>query len=132
MGKELWCLPAKPVEPIPSPFGLMDHPLVLAAGPSNDIGIDPLKGRSQLRPIEVTVVGDPAADGRIVHPGQLFQGFVAAVVQGPSPDLPADAHERLRTGSRLEAVREDALTLHGPHRLPSPKLKAQKVEVDVG
>src|SRR6185369_16225473 len=74
----------------------------------------------------------PAADGWIVHPGQVFQGFVTAVVQGPSADLPADAHERLRTGSRLEAVREDAPTLHGPHRFPGPELKAQKVEVDVG
>jgi L-alanine-DL-glutamate epimerase-like enolase superfamily enzyme len=31
----------------------MDHPLVFAAGPSNDIGVDPFQGWTQLRRIEV-------------------------------------------------------------------------------
>ena len=74
----------------------MAHPLELAAYPPDDIGIDPLQGRTQLRLIEVAVVGDPAADARVVHLGQLGQGLVAAVMQRPTPDLPADARQRLR------------------------------------
>src|SRR5262245_36075777 len=120
--KEFRRLPAEPVEPVSAAPGLMNHPLVLATGPSNDIGIDPLQRRPELRLVEVAVVGDPAADGRIVHPGQLFQGFVTAVMQRPSPDLPADAHKRLGTGGRLEAVREDAALPRHPHDLPGPEL----------
>ncbi len=58
----------------------MAHPLELATRPPDNIGIDPLQGRAQLRPIEVAVVGDPAADAPIVHLGQLSQGLVAAVM----------------------------------------------------
>jgi hypothetical protein len=50
------------VEPISRAFGLVAHPLELAAYPPDDIGIDPLQGRTQLLLIEVAVVGDPAAD----------------------------------------------------------------------
>src|SRR5712672_3288058 len=57
MGKELRCRPAQPVEPVSRTLGLMNHPLEFAACPSNDIGIDPLQGRTQPRRIEVTVVG---------------------------------------------------------------------------
>src|SRR5215475_5457296 len=60
--------------------GLMTHPLELASCPSNDIGIDPFEGRTQLRLVEVAVVGDPAADARVVHRGQLSQGQVTAMV----------------------------------------------------
>ena len=88
----------EPVEPVSCPLGLMAHPLELAARPPNDIGIDPLQGRTQLRLVKVAVVGDPAADARVVHRGQLGQGFVAAVVKRPAPDLPADARQRFRAG----------------------------------
>src|SRR5438094_489593 len=40
--------PAWPVEPISRTFGLVAHPLELAAYPPDDIGIDPLQGRTQL------------------------------------------------------------------------------------
>src|ERR1700739_2889949 len=53
---------------------LVTHPLELAAYPPDDISIDPLQGGTQLRPIEVAVVGDPAADARVVHLGQFGQG----------------------------------------------------------
>jgi hypothetical protein len=108
MGKECRVRTAQPVKPISRAFGLVAHPLELATRPPNDIGIDPLQGRSQLRLVEVAVVADPAADVRIVHLGQLSQGFVAAVVQRPAANLAADARQRLRAGSRLETVREDA------------------------
>src|SRR5215813_13597667 len=63
----------------------------LAACPSNDIGIDPFQGRTQLRLEEVAVVADPAADARVVHRGQLGQGYVTAMVKRPASDCPADA-----------------------------------------
>ena len=47
MGKETWVRTAEPIEPVSRTFGLMNHPLELAAGPSDDIGIDPLEGRTQ-------------------------------------------------------------------------------------
>src|SRR5262247_3741742 len=98
MSKERWVGTAQPVKPISCTFGLVAHPLELATCPPDDIGIDPLQGRTQLRPVEVAVVGDPAADARVVHLRQLGQGSVATVVKRPAPDLPADARQRLRAG----------------------------------
>src|ERR1700736_3975142 len=74
MGKECWVGPAHLVEPISRAFGLVAHPLELAAYPPDDIGIDPLQGRTQLRLVEAAVVGDPAADAWVVHLGQFGQG----------------------------------------------------------
>lgn len=90
--------PAESIEPISCSLGLMAHPLELAACPPDDIGIDPLQDRTQLRLVEVAVVGDPAANVRIVHLGQLGQGFVAASMKRPAADFPADARQRLRAG----------------------------------
>ena len=84
MGEERRVCPTETLEPISSALGLVAHALEFAARPPNDIGIDPLQGRTQLRLVEVAVVGDPTADHRIVERGQLFQGLVTAVVQRPS------------------------------------------------
>src|SRR6516225_7820187 len=62
------------------PLGLPTQPLELAARPADDIEIDPLQGRTQLRLVEVAVVVDPAANAWVVHLGQLLQGFVAAMM----------------------------------------------------
>ena len=132
MGEERRVCPTETLEPISSALGLVAHPLELAACPPDDIGVDPLQGRAQLRPIEVAVVGDPAADARVVHLGQLSQGLVAAVMQRPASDFPADARQRLRAGGGLETVRKNTPVRLHPHYLPGSKLEAQKVEVDVG
>src|SRR5215471_9240794 len=108
MCKEGWVGTAEPVKPISRAFGLVAQSLELSTCPPNDIGIDPLQGRTQLRLVEVTVVGDPAADARVVHLGQLGQGFVAAVMQRPAANLAADVRQRLRAGGGLETVREHA------------------------
>src|ERR1019366_5364478 len=83
MGKECWIRAAQPIEPVPRALGPMDHPLVFAASPSNDIGIDPFQGWTQLRRIEVAVVVNPAPDARVVHRGQIAEGLVAAVMKRP-------------------------------------------------
>src|SRR6202023_4041872 len=132
MGKECWVGPAYPVEPVSRAFGLVAHPLEFAAYPPDDIGIDPLQGRTQLRLVEVAGVGDPAANARVVHLDQFGQRFVAAVMQRPAAYLAADARQRLRTGSGLEAVRENASVRLHPHDLSGSKLEAEKVKVDVG
>src|SRR5947207_8326876 len=132
MSKEGWVVPAEPVKPISRAFGLVAHPLELATCPPNDIGIDPLQGQTQLRLVEVTVVDDPATDARIVHLGQLGQGFVAAMMQRPTANVAADARQRRRAGGGLETVREDASVRLHPHDLSGSKLEAEKVEVDVG
>ena len=98
----------EPVEPVSCAFGLMAHPLELVARPPNDIGIDPLQGRTQPRLVEVAVVGDPAANARVVHLGQLLQGLVAAMMKRPAADISADARQCLRADGGLETVREDA------------------------
>src|ERR1700751_6095759 len=103
MSKEYWIGTMQPVKPISRAFGLVTHPLELATRPPDDIGIDPLQGRTQLRPVEVTVVGDPAADARVVHLGQLSQGFITAVVQRAAADIAADARQCLRASGGLEA-----------------------------
>src|SRR5215467_8397398 len=132
MSEEHWVSAAEPVKPVSSTFGLMAHRLELAARPPDDIGIDPLQRRTQLRLVEVAVVVDPAADARVVYLGQVSQGFVAAVMQRPASNFSADALQRLRAGGGLETVREDASVRLHPHDLSGSKLKAEKVEVDVG
>src|SRR6202040_581419 len=115
-------------KPISRPFGLMAQPFEFTARPADDIEINPLQGRTQLRPIEVAVVVDPALNVRVVHLGQFLQGLVAAMMKSPSPDRPADGRQRLRAGGRLEAVREDSLFPLPPHRLPRSKCKAEEVK----
>src|ERR1700745_2299745 len=132
MSKECWVGPAYPVEPISRALGLVTHPLELAAHPPDDISIDPLQGRTQLRLIEVAVVGDPAADARVVHLGQFGQGLVAAMMKRPAADIAADARQCLRADGGLETVREDAPVRLHPHYLSGSKLEAKKVKVDVG
>src|ERR1700681_1815795 len=53
-------------------------------------------------------------------------------MQRPAAYLAADARQRLRTGSGLEAVRENASVRLHPHDLSGSKLEAEKVKVDVG
>src|SRR5271166_3467027 len=128
MGKECGVCPAQPCEPIPCSLGPMDEPLEFAARPANDIEIDPFQSWTQLRPVEVAVVADPAADDGIIDLGQILQGFIAAEMKPPTPDFPTDARQRLGAGCGQEAV--DCLPL--PHRFPGAKLKAQEVERDGG
>src|ERR1700737_4700921 len=73
-------------QPVSRPLGLATQPLELAARPADDIEIDPLQGRTQLRLVEVAVVVDPAANARIVHLGQVLQGLVAAMMKRPAPN----------------------------------------------
>src|ERR1700756_5540742 len=131
MSKECWVGPAYPVEPVSRALGLVAHPLELAAYPPDDIGVDPLQGRTQLRLVEVAVVNDPAADARVVHLGQFGQGFVAAMMKRPAPDISADARRGLRADGGLETVREEAPVRLHPHDLSGSKLEAEKVKVDV-
>src|SRR5215831_8216308 len=103
----------------------MAQPFELAARPADDIEIDPLQGRTQLGPIEVAVVIDPALNVRVVHLGQVLQGLVAAMMKRPPPDGLADDLQRLWAGGGQEAVRVD-VTL--PQRFPCSEIEAEKVE----
>ena len=67
--------PPNAAKPVPCSFGLMAHPLELAACPSNDIGIDPL-GSGRCERIEGTTSGKDVA--RIV--ARLRRGWVGAYV----------------------------------------------------
>ena len=109
MSEERWICAAKPSKPVSRPFGLATQPFEFAARPADDIEVNPRQGRTQLRSVEVAVVVDPASNARVVHLGQIWQGFVAAMMKRPAPDRPTDERQRLRAGSGLEAVREDAL-----------------------
>src|SRR6201998_4305975 len=128
MSEELWICTKQLRKPIPRPLGLMAQPFKLSARPADDIEVDPVQGRAQLRPIEVAVVVDPALNVRVVHLGQFLEGLVAAMMKRPLPDCLADGRQRLRAGGRLEAVREDSLFPLPPHRLPRSKCKAEEVK----
>src|ERR1700686_1490985 len=104
MSEKIWTGVTNPRQPFSRPLRPPTQPLVLAARPANDIGIDPVEGRKQLLPIEVAVVVDPALDGRVVRQGQIFQGLVAAMMPLPAPDRPADGRQRFRAGGRPEGV----------------------------
>jgi hypothetical protein len=58
VGEERGIRSAEPVEPVSCPLGLMAHALELAACPPDDIGVDPLESGTQLRLVEMAVVGD--------------------------------------------------------------------------
>jgi hypothetical protein len=98
----------------------MDEPLEFAAHPANDIEIDPFESGTQLRPVEVAVVADPAADDGIMDLGQILQGFVAAEMKPPTPDFPADARQRLGAGCRQEAGPPSLATSFSRHETESP------------
>src|SRR5271163_3775160 len=125
MSEERRICAAKPIKPVACSLGLSTQPLKFATRPADDIGIDPLQGRAQLRPIEVAVVVDPALDVRVVRLGKILQGFVTAMMKRPSPDRPADERQRLRTDRRHEAMRED---MPLPPRLPCSEQESEKVE----
>src|SRR5213079_826174 len=78
VSEEHWICAAKPIKPNSRALGLATQPLELAARPADDIEIDPLQGLTQLRPVEVAVVVDPALNVRVVGLSQILQGFVAA------------------------------------------------------
>src|ERR1700756_1633233 len=101
MGEERGFGTAQPVKPISGTLGLVSQSLELSTGPPDDIGIDPLQGGTQLRLVEVAVVGDPAANARIVHQDQFGQRFVAASMQRPAAYFATDARHRPRTSSGL-------------------------------
>jgi len=107
VGEERWIGAAKPLKPISCPLGLATQSLEFAARPADDIDIDPLEGRAQVRPIELAVVVDPAFDVRIVRLSQILQGLVAVMVKCPTPDRPADGRQRFRSSCGQETVRVD-------------------------
>src|SRR5437667_3590941 len=125
MSEERRICAAKPIKPISRPLGLATQPLELTARPADDIEIDPLQGRTQLRLVEVAVVVDPAANARVVHRGQILQGLVAAMMKRPAPNCSADGRQRLRTGGGQEARK-------GPtspsQRFPRSEYESEKVE----
>ena len=103
----------------------MTQPFELTARPADDIEIDPLQGRTQLRPIEVAVVVDPALNVRIVHLGQFLKGLVAAMMKRPPPDRPADGRQRLRAGGGQEARKS---TTRSSQRFSRPEFEPEKVK----
>jgi hypothetical protein len=125
VGKERWIYPAEPVKPVSRSLGLPTQALELAARPADDIEIDPLQGRTQLRLVEVAVVVDPAANARVVHRGQVLQGLVAAMMKRSAPNCSADGRQRLRTGGGQETRKG---TTSPSQRFPRSECESEKVE----
>ena len=71
MSEERWICAAKPIKPVSRSFGLATQPFEFAARPADDIEVNPLQGRTQLRSVEVAVVVDPASNAWVVHLGQI-------------------------------------------------------------
>ena len=91
MSEERRICAAKPIKPVACSFGFETQPFEFAARPADDIEVNPLQGRTQLRSVEVAVVVDPASNARVVHLGQIWQGFVAAMMKRPAPDRSANS-----------------------------------------
>src|ERR1700687_5354109 len=130
MSEERRVCAAKPIKPVACSFGFETQPFEFAARPADDIEANPLQGRTPLRSVEVAVVVDPASNARVVHLGQIWQGFVAAMMKRQAPDVAANDRKPLRAVDGLEAVRKNELRASPPNRLPGPKLESQKVERD--
>ena len=62
MSEERRICAAKPIKPVACSFGFETQPFEFAARPSDDIEVNPLQGRTQLRSVEVAVVVDPASN----------------------------------------------------------------------
>jgi hypothetical protein len=78
---------AEPRKPVSRPFGFAAQPLELTARPADDIDIDPLEGGTQMRPVELAEVVDPALNVRIVHLGQIL-GTCRCDDEAPNAGLP--------------------------------------------
>jgi hypothetical protein len=91
MGEERGFGTAQPVKPISGTLGLVTQSLELSTGPPDDIGIDPLQGRTQLRLVEVAVVGDPIeAATHNIHETNTHRKFKEAspeLLRLEAPDL---------------------------------------------
>src|SRR5208282_122653 len=59
MSEERRICAAKPIKPVACSFGFKTQPFEFAARPADDIEVNPLQGRTQLRSVEVAVVVDP-------------------------------------------------------------------------
>ncbi len=117
VGKERWIGSANPSQPGSRPFWPPRQPLELPACPADQVGVYATQSRMSSRPIEVSVVVDPALDARIVHLRQIVQGFVAAMVKCPPSDRLPDCLQRFRTDRRQKG--DDVLTTV-PARLLDP------------
>jgi len=129
MGKELWCGPAEPVEPVSCPFGLAAQAFELPARPANDIEINPFEGRTQRCPIEAAKVVDPATDARVSDRDQIIQGFVTMQMKPPASDGSADRLQSTGTDCGHEAVGVKAAW---PYRLSCPEGEPQEIKRDKG
>ena len=65
---------AQPAKPFSTAFGLMAQSLELSARPPDDISIDPLQDRTQLRLIEVAVVDAKSEVSRCVSRRDFERG----------------------------------------------------------
>jgi hypothetical protein len=65
MSEERRICAAKPIKPVARSTGFETQPFEFAARPADDIEVNPLKGRTQLRSVEVAVVVDPASNARV-------------------------------------------------------------------
>src|SRR5215468_9681576 len=108
MSKELGIFTAQLRKPISCPFGLVTQPFELTARPADDVDIDPLQGRTQLRPIEVAVVVDPALNVRVGH----------ATAHADRPRDPLARRHRRLAETRLTFVRR--IAEYAPHRRALP------------
>ncbi len=125
MSEERRICAAKPIKPVARSFGPATQPLEFAARPADDIEINPLQGRTQLRSVEVAVVVDPASNARVVHLSQTWQGFVAAMMKRPAPDRLADERQRLWAGGGQEARKG---TTPSSQRFSRSEFEPEKVE----
>ena len=125
MGKQGRISADEPRKPISSTRRARAQPLVLVAAPADQVGINLPRGSQQCRPVEVTIVVDPASDVGIEHPCQIIEGLVTSPMEGPSTYRLPDRFQRFRACGGQE---RNAELPSVPDRLSRPKFIAEEVK----
>ena len=93
-----------PSQPVSRALWSWAQTFELVPRPADQVGIYASECWMECRPVKVAVVVDPASEIRVVLLGQVSQGQVAPLMQGPSPDRLPDCFQRLRLAAGRNAT----------------------------
>src|SRR5439155_9486187 len=114
-----------PTEPVRSATTMPAEAFVFPHGPADQKVVEMTEDWVQRRPIETSVVLNPAAQDRIPHARQVVKGFVAPQGQPPAPHFLAHLGRRSRAHRRREVDEELA-----PSILRPPRAKRVSKEIE--
>src|SRR3954469_12592545 len=106
------------------------QPFVLSTSPTHQVGVDALQEGIQLRPVEPTVIVDPARHNRIHLLGKLVQTSSSPQVQSPLTNPASHRGEGVPAKRRQEPEeRRSALAQYRPGRERVPEERERRVHI---